>query len=874
MAFESDDDKTQNYVALPLGSSVSHYKLIEKIGSGGMGEVYLAEDTKLKRQVALKFLPVQFAADQDYKARFTREAQASARLSHPNVIHIYEVSEHQGRPFFAMELVEGRSLGNVLRSQRLSFREILDMAVQICAGLNEAHEAEVVHRDIKPANILINKKGQVKIVDFGLATITGSEQLTSPGSLLGTVGYMSPEQVKGDKTDHRSDIFSVGVVLYEMLTGQQPFLKDSKAATLYAIVNESPSPVAQSKVDVPEKMQRIVNKALEKDPAVRYQCIGDLLADLRRLKEDMRENDQPSPLRRQLPWLVVSLAVVLLLLNPTLRRAGLRWLGFGAVPTQKHLVVLPFTNVGEVQASQAFCDGLMETLTSKLTQLEQFQGSLWVVPASEVRDHQVLSARQARGTFGATLVVSGSVQRLDSKVRTTLNLVDAKTERQLRSSLIEDSLSNVSALQDSTVINLARMLEVELQPAQRRYLTAGGTTVPEAYDFYLQGRGYLQHYEKVENIDTAIGLFRQALGEDSLYAQAYAGLGKAYWYKYKTIKEPKWIEYAQNNCQLAIELNKQQAPLHVTMGLIHAGTGQYEEAVREFRQALELDSVNHDAYVGLAATYEALNELEKAEATYQRIIELKPDYWTGNLDLGLFYIKHGRSKDALKQLHKVARLEPEGFIAWNNLGGLYFYLDRLADARNMFERSLEIETNYGAYANLGTIYHTEGHYAGAARMYEKALELDDHDYQVWGNLASAYYWMPGQRKEALAAYRRAAQMAEKLRLVNPRNAEVLSDLGEYYAMLSERPRALPLIELALSLAPDDVDVMISAGVVYEQLGDRETALEWIEKALGKGFPISQLESLPELQHLLADPRLEIPSPVSNNNHRRNEDSER
>jgi len=688
-------------------------------------------------------------------------------------------------------------------------------------------------------------------MDFGLAKLAGQVRITKTGTTLGTVAYMSPEQARGEEVDHRTDIWSLGVVLYEMFTGQLPFKSEYDQAVVYSILNEEAEPMTGMRTGVPRELERIVNRTLAKGPEERYQHTGEMLVDLKSVKREM-DSGRPGahaeiiPARRSrprlFPWLVGSLTVVvlgvLLLLNPSSRHAVLKWLGFEPVPVEKHLVVLPFTNVGEALTSQAFCDGLMETLTSKLTQLEQFHGSLWVVPASEVRERGVASAGEARRAFGVTLAVTGSVQRLNDKVRVTLNLVDAETERQLRSLVIDDSLANVSALQDSTVIELAKMLEVQLQPEEHRFLTAGGTTVPEAYDLYLQGRGYLQRYEKVENIDTAIGLFQRALGGDPRYALAYAGLGEAYWRKYEANKEPRWVEQAIKNSQRAVELNDHLAPVHVTLGLIHKGTGRYEEAIQEFKQALTLDPVSHDTYRGLAIAYLRLNKVEQAEATLRKAIEFKLDYWAGYYDLAVFSLDLGRYEDAVKQLHKAVTLVSDGFYAHNDLGALYFNLGRWTDARAMWERSLEIEPNYAAYSNLGILHHMEMRYADAARMYEKALDLHDHDYRVWGNLASVYYWMPDERGRALATYQRAAQMAEERRKVNPRDPEVLSDLAEYYAMIRERTRALSLVQQALSLAPDNIDVMVRAGLVYEVLDERDTALEWIAKALEHGLPKS------------------------------------
>lgn len=862
--FEPDNNqKTHTNFPLSAGTAVSRYRIVKQIGSGGMGDVYLAEDTDLSRKVALKFLSGEYAREPESTVRFKREAQAVAALNHPNVVTIHEVAEYQHRPFIAMEFVEGTSLRDLIRDKKLELSRVIEIAIQMCEGLNEAHRAGIVHRDIKPGNVLVGKDGRVKIADFGLAKVKGASEITRPGTALGTIGYASPEQEVDGEADQRGDIFSFGVVLYEMLTGQSPFRKDTMAATRQAIVSVTPEPLARLNPKVPERLQYIVEKALEKDQEIRYQHIDDLLADLKRVKRDM-EPIPSQPSRKLAFWLGGVLGVVILGLllwsNPSIRRGVRNWID--PIPPQKHLVVLPFANIGKDAANQAFCDGMIETVTSKLSQLEQFLGSLWIVPASEVRERGVTSAREARRAFGVTLAITGSVQRLSDKVRITLNLVDAKTERQLRSEVIDASLANICALQDSSVIKLVGMLEVELQPEQQRVLTAGGTTIGGAYDLYLQGRGYLQRYEKLENIDTAIGLFQQALGEDPQYALAHAGLGEAYWRKYEAVKDPQWVEHAIENSQRAAEINDQLAPVHITMGLVYNGTGRYEEAVQEFQRALTLDSVSHEAILGMAKAYVALNEIEQAEAIFLRVIEKKPDYWRDYdswlcyFDLAFFYLRQGRNEDAAKPLQKVVTLLPDNVLAYDNLGALYFYLERWTDASKMWERALQIGPTYVTYSNLGTLYFMEKRYSDAARMFEKALDIKDHDYRVWGNLASAYYWMTGERDKGLDTYQRATEMAEEQRAVNPQDLGVVSDLAEYYAILGKRIMALPLVEQALTAEPDNIEIMVTAGLVYEELGERDMALQWIAKGLENGYPISLIETLPELQQLLADPRFE------------------
>ena len=866
------DNKDQTGSGISPGISVGHYRIIREIGSGGMGDVFLAEDTELGREVALKFLRSDICRDEACRVRFKREAQTAAKLSHPNIVTIYEVSEYRERPFLVMEHVEGRSCQELIKRDDMDIEKIIDFTRQISEGLQEAHDNGIIHRDIKPSNIVIDSRGRCRLLDFGLAAVQGTEKITRSGYAIGTAGYMSPEQVNGEEADQRSDIFSLGVVLYEMITGRQPFIKDAGAATLHAIVSEQPEPMARYKTGITPKLQQVADKALEKDRDMRYQHVGDMLADLKRIKREMSLNSNETsevyvisrPARR-FPWLlpgslIVSLLILALMmvLIPANRDSIKRLFGINIVPPKKHLAVLPFVNVGDNKINQAFCDGMMETLASKVTQLEQFQDSFWVIPASEVRESGIISAGQARRAFGVTLAVTGSVQLAGDEVRMTVNLIDAVNNRQLRSIIIDALLSNLAALQDSIVFEVAEMLEVQVLPEGQRLLTAGGTIDPRAYEFFLKGRGYLQHKNR-ENLDSAIVLFKRALARDTLYALAYAGLGEAYWSMYLADNDQRWIEPALDNCRRTMEISKHVPAAHVTMGLIYAGTGRYEEAIEQFKTAISIDPAIHEAYRRLADAYQSVNMVSEAEATYREVIRLKPDYGKAHYDLGLFYLYLGRFEDAVKQMDMVVELLPESDSTYNNVGALYYYYGQKDNARGMWERSLEFRPNYGAYSNLGSYHFMEHNYAEAAGMYEKALELNSRDYQVWANLASVYNQIEGMEQKAQETFRQAIGMAEDIREVNPRNPELLSHLAELYAMTGDGDMALPLINQALDMAPGNIMIMARAGIVHEKLGDRDNALELISKALDGGFPYSYIECLPELQGLIADPRFEYRS---------------
>ncbi|MFQ6081841.1 MAG: protein kinase [Candidatus Aminicenantia bacterium] len=859
---------------ITIGSTFAgRYQVIEELGRGGMGVVYKAKDNKLKRTVALKFLTPKALGSEEEKTRFVHEAQAAAALDHPNICTVYEIDEAEepapvGRQtFIAMAYIKGQSLKEKIESGPLKLDEALDIAIQVAEGLQEAHEKRIVHRDIKSTNIMVTEKGQAKIMDFGLAKLAEGTKLTKAATIMGTVAYMSPEQVRGETVDHRTDIWSLGVVLHEMVTGQLPFKGEYEQAVMYSILNEGSEPLTSVRSGIPLEFERIVNKCLEKDPTERYQTTADLKADLKRLKRDISSGKAavhiataavPHPFQRLLrktavPLTGVIIAMLLLLLLSSNRRAVKKWLGFEAIPAEKHLAVLPFTIVGGDSEDQAFCDGLVETFTSKLTQLERFQGSLWVVPASEVRERGITSVSEARRAFGVNLVVTESMQRIDDMLQLTLNLVDTKTLRQLRSEVIKGGINNLSDMHNNAVIKLVGILDIELQPQTSRVLTTGGPTVPDVSELYVKARGYMQRYEKEENLDTAISLFKRAIDKDSSYALAYAGLGEAYWRKYKLTKDPNWVKIAQSYCNRAIQLSESLAPVHVTLGIIYRDTGRYEDAIKEFQQALLLDPVNSDAHRELASAYEKLGKLEKAEATYKKAIELRPSYWAGYSYLGVFYYFQGRYTEAEKMFLKVTELTPDNIRGYNLLGAVYLQMGRIDLATAMLKKSLAIKPDAVTYSNLGTLYFYQRRYADATAMYEEAIKLGENRYTIWGNLADTYRYMPGYSEKEREAYQRAIQLAEKELEINPKDAHLHGNLAFYYAILGNHKNALTKISKARKLAPNDVWVLRKCVQVFELANQRDQALQALEEFIKRGGSIDEVHKDPDLSELRKDP---------------------
>ena len=494
---------------------------------------------------------------------------------------------------------------------------------------------------------------------------------------------------------------------------------------------------------------------------------------------------------------VVAGVSVVLVNNPSLPKTAWEKTAqiFTGVPTQMHVAVLPFENVGNDPVNQAFCDGLTETLTTQLTHLEQLRGAMWTVPASEVRAMKVASPTDARKILGANLVVTGSVQRFGHRFRVTMNLVQVrgKEPRQLNSGMIDNLIANMSILQDEAVMWIVDMLQLNLLPQEKQVLMAGRTSVSEAYTDYLDGQGYVLNYQVEGNLDRAIGAFSAAVDHDSLYALAYAGLGEAYWRKYKDTTNPQWVAPALANGRRAVALDSLLAPARVTLGLILNGTGKPERAVAEFEKAIRLEPKNVLAYRSLAAAYAALDKTKEAEDTYRRAIDMKPDYWGGYYEFGKYYYARREYEKAIAEFERVIELAPDNKYGYLNLGGCYYMEGKLDEACEQFENSIAAEPNDRAYTNLGAIYFLRGEYARSAEMCLQARKLNDQSYTSWANLANAYYFLPGKMVQAMATYRRAAELAEEKRKITPNDPNLLASLAGYYALLGEKDHAQALI---------------------------------------------------------------------------------
>jgi serine/threonine-protein kinase len=846
------------------GKTVGRFLIGECLGKGGMGEVYRAEDTRLKRTVALKRLSAHLRSDRIYRRRFEEEAERASSLNDAHVAAVYDVIEVQGEIFLVMEFVEGQNLRERIQHP-MSLEQFFGIAVQCAQALVAAHGHGIVHCDIKPENIMLTPEGQIKILDFGVAKrLVRPDQSTTVDrsrSVSGTPAYMSPEVLLEETPDGRADIFSLGVVFYEVLAGHHPFLAESFLATSDRIRCETPAPIHIFNSEIPEELEKLVNKAMAKEPGLRYASTRELLEQLRLaenhitptgLSRVLPRKRKPKPKYRIVGVVAAALAAACLL--AVLYHNG-RMKNTDTQQTSMHLAVLPFTSTIEDPNTKAFCDGLTETLAVKLTQLS---GShpIQVVPISEVRAEGITSVEQARKGFGVTIVLEGSLQESGNRARITYSLVDATSRRQLSADTITADFSDVFGLQDRVVESVVNMLGLQLQLSDRQVLVAHGTQEPAAYDYYLRGLGYLQDYHKVENVSSAIELFRSALERDPNYALAYAGLGEAYSARYDATYEREWLDKAMQACEHAVTLDSESAKSRTCLGTVYARTGRYDEAVQQFQRAIQTEPTSDGAYRGLASAYERLGRLAEAENTYRLAIQVRPGYWAGYGWLGSFYSRQAKYAEAAREFSQAIALAPDDPHGYRMLGGVYIFMGDYGKAIEVLQHAIALFPTAEAYSNLGIAYFNLRRFDDSVTALEQACTANTKDYDLCGNLARAYYWSPSKRNQARKMYERAIHLTEENLRVNNRDGDALASMANYYAMLSDRPQALKHLQEALNLNSDIPEYLAIAAIVHNQFGEKDEALGWLEKARARGYSPAEIRASPEFDNLRDEPRFQ------------------
>jgi len=832
-----------------------------------MGEVYLAEDTKLKRRVALKFLPSHLCQDEDAKARFKREAQAAAKLSHPNIITIHEVSEHQGRPFFSMEHIEGKSLRHLIKSQELDLDHVIKLSIQICDGLSKAHQAGITHRDIKPSNIVIDADGRPKLLDFGLAAVKGTDKLTKTGSTLGTVGYMSPEQARGQKVDQRSDIFSLGVVLYEMITGRRPFKGEDDAATLHAVTNETPEPLARYKAGVPDELQQIVDRALEKDIETRYQTASGMLADLRRLAASERVTIPAKKRAWRLRWVVAISLLIIVVSWGSLQLKD--WLTPEKIQA-KSLAIVDFDNIG-AEEDAYLASGLAEDLAVKLRKLEGFR----VASSGDIRRlaKENLLPREIAARLGVQYALGGSLLRQDTLVRVHAELIEKKTGNVIWSDQIDWQLTEIFQFMDEVSQKIAQALEVHLTPVDKAAMAAKPTNDAAAYDHYLKGRHYYYNVTFRDN-DLAEKEFERALQLDPDYPLALAGLADAYVQRYKERfdYDEYWLDSSKALIDRALSLDSDLAEAYESRAEVFLQEDNITGARKAAEKARDLQPDWDEPYVHLGDIFLKRGERSQALAMFDTALSLRPsvDAWCGK---GHILLKRGQTDSAKAAYLAAVELNPNQDRPYLRLGDLYQYgLYEGEKAESLYQRAIEVRPDHAAgyeqlsweMYNRGSVqegekilrsfverfpYSWDGYealyeyvawwkvdYPAAVKIVEEAVNRSPN--RVWPHLllASAYAEkMPPEAESdtGVPVSEKAVQAVERALALRPNSGRVLEWAGDVYSSLNRSNEAMKYYRRALEIRPGSSELLISIASNLRWLRQYEKAAEFAQQAVSQ-----------------------------------------
>jgi len=747
------------------GQTIAHFKIVEKIGSGGMGVVYKAEDTTLVRAVALKFLPADVLSSASAQERFLREARAAAALNHPNICIVYETGLYEGQQFIAMELLEGQTLRQRLGASglaRMPMDEVLDLAIQIADALSAAHKKGIIHRDLKPANIFITRREQAKILDFGLAkfagarqdttetTLTAEESLTSPGSAVGTIAYMSPEQARGEEIDARSDLFSLGAVLYEMATGRQAFAGSTSAVIFEAILQKTPASPRRLNPEIPDRLEQIINRALEKERRLRYQSASDLLIDLQRLKRD-RDSGR-----------VAAAAET------------------ARIPS---LAVLPFANMSGDKEQEYFSDGLAEEIINALTKLPGLRVA--ARSSSFFFRGKEGDIREIGAKLNVENVLEGSVRKAGNRIRITAQLISIADGYHLWSERYDREMTDIFAIQDEISEAIADKLRVQLsgeKPRVKRY-----TENAEAYNLYLKGRHHLQKWTP-EGLMKAKEYFEQAIALDPKYALAWYGMAMFHFHMGSfgyVVPKPAYAQ-ARQAALKALEIDETLAEAHTIMGIQLACNYDWKDSEREFLRALELDPKSEDAWSMYDYYYLVpMGHLDEAVAASQRAVEQDPLSPFLQWRLGLRYYYKRQWDRAIEQYHNALELDPNCFSAYLWLGVAYGKIENFGESIPALESAVRLTGRASLTLGLlAAIYALAGRISEAQSILEELQAQADKGYVSPIGIA-IYYQVLGAMDKAFDWYEKAVDdqnIAINHLPVNP-DFDSLRSHPRYHALL-------------------------------------------------------------------------------------------
>jgi serine/threonine-protein kinase len=827
----------------PGQSFGDRYTIIEEIGAGGMGQVYKAVDRKLGKPVALKLIRPHVAARGGAPERFRRELALAREVTHPNVCRVHDLGEVEGILYISMEYIEGQPLDRLVQSVgHLSPRQTISLGRQICAGLEAVHERSIVHRDLKPGNIMISRSGQALVMDFGMAYQHGDQRLTDAGVVLGTMAYLSPEQARGQPTDPRSDVYAVGLMLYEMLTGRRP---PGDGVVLPLALRESGErcpPPSRFAPEVHAALDGVVMRCLEREPARRHGSARDLEQALAHAGTALSSGSSPlgtTQPRRPRSWTALLAALVAAAAAAAVL-AQRPWVRPTTPDGPRSVALLPLAYEGPKETAY-----LKDVLPMVLAQGLRGSRRLQVAPFGSSRtfgadDDARLVARQ----LGVHAVVQGKVvvqrDQYEIAVRTT-----GDDGRPLWTRTIRGDVAGLLPRADQLSAELALVLGAEAAPAS-------ASRSPQALEDYLGGRALLEGWDVDRNYARAEAAFRKAIAADPTFAEAHAMLAMALWKHYRETREAERVREALEAARRAVSLAPTLPEAHLAVGIVELGRGRSAEAADSFQKAQDLAPADDAVCRWIAEAYAALGRNAEAEAMYRRAVELRPSYWENYNSEGTFFLGQGKLPAAKGMFQKVIELRPDSDIGYTNLAGTHILGGELKEAEPLLHAALRIKPSASVHNNLGFVYYSTGRFEEAAREFRLAVEALESAAR-WGNLGDAYRQL-GRAGDAREAYGRAIELGRAQLLVNPRDGQVRGALATWLGGNGRCDEARKDAQRAVQDTGSDPTVHYYAAVASSICGDREAAVRHAVRAV-EGGVIADVRTNPDLRPLLGEPAL-------------------
>ena len=845
------------------GDRLGPYTVVEPLGAGGMGEVYRAHDARLAREVALKRLSDGSLGSDVARQRVLREARAAAGLSHPSIATIYDVLDTSDGLVIVMEYVRGESLASRLRRGPLTLDETLAYGAQIAEALTDAHEHGIIHRDLKPANIHLTPQGKAKILDFGIASspahpadpaLSDAGTATVGSQIAGTPGYMAPEQMAGGRTDQRTDIYGLGLLLFEMLSGQRPFNRDHVVGNALAVFGGRAPQVRAVAPRVPEEVSDLVARAMARNPNDRFPDARALSAALHQVRRSLSNADTEILAAPAPPWWRQHLATVVvagfLLLAGA---AAMLWLQPWSSPVSAHssvIGVLPFRNGSGDPRNDPLAAGLSDALAKRLGSVR----SLRVLPPGETRD--ALQTTREPGTVARTLnaafVIEGTVHRTGETLDVNLALIGEDGRRRPAGRYSADV---------AQLFELHRRVAEGVTAALNQEGAIRGGSVPEiapptanpdAFADYAQARVFLERPDVPGSLDHSITLLQSAIARDSRFALAYAALGEAYWAQFNETKNRDWTTKARAANLEALRIDAAQPEVRMGLAVMYHGLGEPDKATDELRQVLALQPGNDNAHLLLAKIQADRGAWDAAVAEARAAIDLRPNYWRNYAQLGDTFLRAGRLDAAIAAYRRLTQLQPDSTRGYQRLGTALQTAGRLHEAIDNYQHATAIRPSWGTYSNMGTVHYWLGDYAKALDAYQRAIALAPNQPELYGNLGDVLHKL-AQPARAAENYRRAIDEVQKLLAVNANDALNLASLALYRAKLGQRTEASASIDRATALSPDHGEVLYVRAAVHALAGDRGAACEAAAAALAHGKSAEEVRRADELKSLKGCP---------------------